>query len=167
MALIDDYARDPEQVLIDIVLDPVFRNFIDPSEIELVAVDLGDGTQTQAQALKRSAVTQVLQRMLAAAKQAQVDVRHWICSPDEFNFCRKLDTTLPGVMMRELHAFLRSRWTQATTTALGGFAAFSQLVTAVALGKFLAILAAVGFVNDAFVELCDCPGVRPKPAAPA
>jgi hypothetical protein len=158
MALIDDYARDPQRALIDIVQDPVFRNFIDPSEIELVAVDLGDGTQTQAQALKRSAVSQVLRRLFDTAKQAQVDLRQWICSPDEFNFCGKLNNSLPGVMMKELNDFLRNRWTQATTVSLGAFAAFSQLVAAVTLGKFLAVLAAVGFVNNAFVELCNCPG---------
>ncbi|HEY0879850.1 MAG TPA: hypothetical protein VGE10_15485 [Zeimonas sp.] len=157
MAAIDDYARDIQRALIDAAQDEVFRNFIDPTDIETVVVDLGDGTQMQAQALKRSSVREVLRRLIAAAMQAGVDLKQWICSPDEFNLCRKLANSFPGAVMRELHDFLRSRWTQATTVALGGLAAFAQIAAVLTAGKFLAILAAIGFVNKEFVELCDCP----------
>ena len=58
--------------------------------------------------------------------------------------------------MRELHDFLRRRWTQATTVALGAVAAFAQIAAVLTAGKFLAILAAIGFVNKEFLELCNC-----------
>jgi len=157
MAAIDDYARDIQRALIDAAQDEVFRNFIDPTDLETVVVDLGDGTQMQAQALKRSSVRQVLQRLIAAAMQAGVDLKHWICSPDEFDLCRKLANSFPGAVMRELHDFLRSKWTQATTVSLGAIVAFAQIAAALTVGKFLAILAAIGFVNKEFLELCGCP----------
>ncbi len=156
MAVIDDYARDIQSVLIDAAQDAVFRKFIGPTDLETVVVDLGDGTQTQAQALKRSSAREVLRRLIAAAMQAGVDLKQWICSPDEFDLCRKLAHSFPGAVMRELHDFLRRRWTQATTVALGAVAAFAQIAAVLTAGKFLAILAAIGFVNKEFLELCNC-----------
>lgn len=157
MAVIDDYARDIQRVLIDAAQDEVFRNFIEATDLEPVVIDLGDGTQAQAQALKRSSVREVLQRLMAAAMQAGVDLKQWICSADEFDLCRKLANSFPGAVMRELHDFLRRRWTQATTVALGAIAAFAQIAAVLTAGKFLAILAAIGFVNREFLELCNCP----------
>lgn len=156
MAVIDDYARDIQRVLIDAAQDEVFRNFIDATDLESVVIDLGDGTQAQAQALKRSSVREVLQRLMAAAARAGVDLKHWICSADEFDLCRKLANSFPGAVMRELHDFLRRRWTPATTVALGAVAAFAQIAAVLTAGKFLAILAAIGFVNKEFLELCNC-----------
>ena len=51
MASIDDYVRNPQQALIDAAADPGLKHFIEPSDLELVTVDLGDGTQAEVQAL--------------------------------------------------------------------------------------------------------------------
>lgn len=151
MPSIDDYARDPQKALIDAAAEPSLRRFIDPSDLELVTVDRGDGTQAQVQALARGAVRKVVDRIIAEGRKAGIDMKSWICSRDEFDLCSKLNTPV-GDRMRKLDAFLKSKWTQ------GGIAAASliTLFTLPAVGAALTIFGALGFVNNVFVELCEC-----------
>jgi hypothetical protein len=159
MALIDDYANDLQRALIDAVQEPVFRQFIDQTDIEVVTVDKGDGTQAQAQALRRSSVKEVLKRVLDAAKAKGVNIKELICSKDGFDLCGKLakmGKLAPEVMMKDLYRFLTNKWTRRADFAAQFITAFPHLALAAALGKFLFILAALGFVNREFIELCNC-----------
>ena len=92
--------------------EPSILQFIDTSEIELVIVDLGGGVQGQAQALKKSAVKDVVERIIQKAKVSGADLNHWICSKSEFDLCAKLNTP-PGDLMRQLHRFLNNKIVQA------------------------------------------------------
>jgi hypothetical protein len=160
MAQINDYVDNLQRALIDAAGNPTFRRFIEPDDIESVAVDRGDGTQGQEQALAGRSARKVIEKILAQAQAAGVDMKSWICSPNEFNLCAKLKGTSVGNAMRQLDAFLKNKWAQAGAAAGGLVAAFGAFASAAALGSFLAVLAAVGFVNNAFVDLCDCqPGV--------
>ena len=152
MASIDDYIRNPLQALIDAAADPGLRQFIEPSDLELVAVDLGDGRQVEVQALSRRAVRRVIERILAKGREAKVDIKAWICSSAEFDLCSKLDMPL-GQLMRELNEFLKNKWAQGGLNALGLAALFINP----AVGISLTIFGVLGFVNNVFVELCDCP----------
>lgn len=40
MASISDYAKNPDQALIDAAADPFMRQFMDDSDIEVVSVDV-------------------------------------------------------------------------------------------------------------------------------
>jgi hypothetical protein len=110
MPSISDYAADPNRALIDAAADPVFREFMEAGDYELIAVDRGDGTQMQVQALARRSIKKVIERILARAREKGVDIRNWICSPDKFDLCSKLDTPV-GELMRELNSFLKNEWT--------------------------------------------------------
>ena len=149
---IEDYQRNPERVLIDIATDPVFKQFIDSSDLELVAVDLGDGTQKQTQALKQGSVRQVIDRIVTRGLRVGVDIKDLICSPIEFDLCSKLDSPV-GEQMRFLNDFFNDKWAQGGVHAAGLIALF----TAPYLGTALTILSVLGWVNGVFVELCDCP----------
>ena len=152
MASIDDYARDSQKALIDVAAEPSLRRFIDASDLEWVTVDQGDGTQAQVQALARGAIRKVVNRIVAEGRKAGVDIKSWICSRDEFDLCSKLETPV-GDRMRQLDAFLKSKWTQGGLAATG----LITLFTLPALGVALTIFSALGFVNNVFVELCECP----------
>lgn len=149
-----DYERNLDRVLIDAAAEPALRRFIDASEYETITVDLGDGRQAQVQALKRSAVHDVVERIVSEAAQVGVDLKNWICSPEEgeFDLCSKLDTRV-GERMRQLNAFLNRKWLEGGLHAVG----LVTLFTAPALGTVLTIFSALGFVNGVFVELCECP----------
>jgi len=155
MSYLDPYIANIDQATIDVLEHPVFSSFIEESEVVVVTYDSGDGTQYQARALSKDAVGDVLSRLIEAARNAGVDLKDWICSPKNFDLCGKLDST-PGQLMRQLNDFLNNNWTQATTNTLGVIAAFSQLVNAVVLGKFLAILAALSFIGNEIINLCNC-----------
>src|SRR5438270_2135220 len=118
MSSIADYQRNPEKVLIDIATNPAFQQFIDPSDLESVVVDLGDGTQAQVQALRQGSVRKVIDRIVTKGRQAGIDIKHWICSPDEFDLCSKLDNPI-GELMRELNDFLNHKWVQGGVQAAG------------------------------------------------
>lgn len=161
MAAIDNYAQDPQRALIDAASNPVFKAVLDAEDYEVVPVDQGDGTQGQAQAVKATSVKKAVRRIIAAAREVGVDVRHWICSKDEFNLCSKLNTPI-GDLMRQLNAFLKSVFTEAVLHLLGLVATFVTIAGAAAAGTFLGIFSAVGFINKVFVELCACPvGAEP------
>lgn len=125
---------------------------MEPADLELITVDLRDGTQAQVQALARPAIGKVIKRIIAKGQKAGVDIKKWICSPDDFDLCSKLNTP-PGELMRELDAFLNNKAAQGGAVVLGLVAIFVNPV----LGASLAIFSALGFVNNVFVELCDCP----------
>lgn len=152
MASIDVYAKDPLQALIDAAAEPALRKFIEPSDLELVTVNLEDGTQAQVQALARGSVPKVVHRLLVEARRVGIDIKDWICSPSEFNLCSKLNTPV-GERMRQLNEFLKRKWTQGGVAAAGLVALF----TTPAVGAAIAIFSALGFVNNVFVELCECP----------
>ena len=109
MPSIDDYETDLKHVLIDAAADPFFREFMERDDLEFIAVDRGDGTQEQVQALSRRSVRRVLEKIIKRARQKGVDIKHWICSVTEFDLCGKLKDTLPGQLMRALHDFLRDK----------------------------------------------------------
>jgi hypothetical protein len=152
MATIDDYADQPEQALIDAVINPGIRQYITPDDIEVLTVTLTDGTQAQVQALSRKGVRAVMERILARAQALQVDLGHWVCSPDEFNWCAKLRTPV-GARMRQLDAFLQNKLVQGGVNAAG----LVTLFTLPAVGVALTIFGALGFINSIFVDLCHCP----------
>lgn len=156
MAHIDDYIANPDQALIDAVKDPIFKQFITPSDIDLVVVTQG-GVQSQAQALKKSSVGPVIQRALAASKAAGSDLLNLICSPKEFNLCYTLRGALPGVAMTMLNDFLANRIARWATAGVGIFTAFTAGTLAVVAGKFIAILVALGLVHHELLKLCNCP----------
>lgn len=151
MPSINDYARNPQQALIDAAASPEFREFIEPADLELVTVDLRDGTQAQVQALAGRSIGEVIKRIIAKGHKARVDLDDWICSPKEFDLCSKLDTP-PGELMRQLDKFLNKKAAQGGAAVLGLVAIFVNPV----LGGSLAIFSALGFINNYFVELCDC-----------
>jgi hypothetical protein len=152
MATIDDYAERPEQALIDAVTDPGIRQYITPEDIEVLTVTQTDGTQAQVQALSRKGAQAVVRRIIARAQALQVDLSHWICSPDEFNWCAKLRTPV-GARMRQLDAFLQNKFIQGGVNAAG----LVTLFTLPAVGAALTVFSALGFINGIFVELCHCP----------
>jgi hypothetical protein len=153
MPSVADYEKNLQQVLIDAAAEPSISQFIDPNDLELITVDNADGSQSQVQALSRGAVRRVVERILAQGRQVDIDIKHWICSPDEFNLCAKLDTPV-GKLMRDLDSFLKSKLTQGGLHATGLVMLFSPFP---AVGVALTIFGALGFVNNVFVELCDCP----------
>lgn len=157
MALIDKYIANKQRAFIDAINDPVFQNFIDPNDIETVSFDFGNGTQGQAQALKKTSVKAVIKRILDKARLVGVDLLHWICSPAEFDLCYKLIKSPSGVVIKELNDFLSSRFGQATTAALSVVAEFGSLVNVAAVGQFVAILVVLGIVQKEFAMLCRCP----------
>ena len=152
MTTINDYVTDPNRALIDAATDPMFSQFMEPDDFELISVDRGDGTQIQVQALSRRSIRRVIEKILRQTRDVGVDIKTWICSPDEFNLCSKLKTPL-GELMRDLHKFLESKWTQGGLVIVG----FITITATPAVSAFFAIFSAVGFINSAFVELCNCP----------
>ncbi|SFZ79054.1 hypothetical protein [Chitinimonas taiwanensis] len=152
MPSIADYIQEPQKALIDAATEPSLRRFIDSSDLELVTITLGDGTQAQVQALAHGSVRRVVERIISEGRRAGVNIQEWICSPSEFNLCTKLNTPV-GQRMRELDAFLNNKWTQGAINAAG----LITLFTLPAVGVCLTLLSAIGFVNNVFIELCECP----------
>ena len=157
MPTIDDYANNLELALVDAVTDPVFKAFIEPSDLQAVLVDRGDGTQAQVQALSKRSVRRAIEKIVMRAQTAGLDMKAWICSPDEFDLCSKLNTPV-GELMRKLNAFLKGKFAEGGAVTAACVVAFTAPPVAAMFTQFLAVFAAVGFVNKAFVELCDCPG---------
>jgi hypothetical protein len=149
MPSLADYESDLNRALIDAAANPVFTQFMQPDDFELIAVDIGGGIQAQAQALSIQSIRRVLDRMMQQARQKGVDIKEWICSPIEFDLCAKLKNTKPGQVIRALHDFLRNK-------KIEGTFAIIVFIPAPSLHPFLEIFCAVGFINNAFVELCDC-----------
>jgi hypothetical protein len=156
MATIFDYAADPQRALVDAATDPVFKQFIDSSDVEVVTVTQG-GVQSQAQALKKSSVSKVIRRILAASKAAGENLLDLICSPNEFNLCYQLKNSLPGVAMTMLNDFLISKIGRWVSAGVGIFAAFAVGSVAVVAGKFVAIFVAIGIAYEDLHKLCNCP----------
>jgi hypothetical protein len=158
MASFDDYIKNPEQALIDAATDPGLRQFIEPSDLGFVTVQLGDGTQAQVQALSRKAIRRVVERIIARGHELKVNIKTWICSPEEFDLCSKLDMPI-GQLMRMLNEFMKNKFVKGGVHA----AALGALFMNPAVTASLEIFNAIGFINDAFVELCDCPEKSRRP----
>ena len=152
MATISNYENNLQQALIDAATEPSLQQFIEPSDVETMLVDLGDGTQAEVQALSSAAVRKFIERILAKARQAGIDIKSWICSKAEFDLCQKLSETSVGEVMRQLDEFLRNKWAQGGIATTG----LITLFTLPALGAALAIFSAVGFLNNVFIDLCEC-----------
>lgn len=152
MTSITDYVKDPQKALIDAAADPSLRQYMEPSDIESVFIDYGDGLRAEAEALAGRSVRKFIDRITDKAAQAGVNLMEWICSSEEFNLCSKLDTAV-GELMCQLDDFLKNKIAQGGIAAAG----LITLFTAPALGAALTIFGALGFVNNAFVELCNCP----------
>jgi hypothetical protein len=148
---IDDYEMDLQRALIDAAAEPALRPYIDAADLETRTIDLGDGSQAQVQAIAADAVKRVIERLVTQARKAGADLKTWICSPDEFNLCARLGGRT-GDVMRQLHAFLNRKWAQGGLNA----AALAALFTLPGIGAALTIFSALGFINNVFVELCDC-----------
>lgn len=153
MPPIDDYESNPERVLIDAALNPDIRKFISEDEFATVTIDNADGTQSQVQALALGSVRVVVQRIIARGAEVEIDIQYWICSPDEFDLCRRLLNTPVGTVMRQLDTFLSNKWTQGGLHAAG----LALLFTIGPVGAALEVFNALGFVNHGFVKLCNCP----------
>lgn len=128
---------------------------MDPEDLQTMLIDVGDGTQTAVEALARGSVTKVLRRIATKFQQAGIDIKDWICNPNEFDLCEKLKTTLPGKLMEDFNAFFSNKWTERGLTA----AHAATVIPALALhafAPFLVTFAALGVINKGFVELCDC-----------
>ncbi|MCE0496925.1 MAG: hypothetical protein LV481_03145 [Methylacidiphilales bacterium] len=149
---INDYETDLDRARRDAAANPLFRDFLESGDFEMMVVDGGDGTQMQVQALAGRSVQRVLEKVSAWAREKGVDMKEAICSPNGFNLCSKLNMPV-GQRMRELDAFLKSMWTEGAL-AIAGVAAIAANP---AFGWFLAIFGALGFINKAFVGLCNCP----------
>jgi hypothetical protein len=158
MASFDDYIKNPEQALIDAAADPGLRQFIEPSDLELVAVDRGDGTQAEVQALSRKAIRRVVERIIARGRELKINIKDWICSPEEFDLCSKLDMPI-GQLMRMLNEAMKKKLVKGGLQA----AALAALFINAPVGATLEIFNAIGFINDVFVELCDCPKRTRRP----
>lgn len=152
MPWFEDYSNDLNRALIDAAKDPVFQQFMEPSDIDLVNVDLGNGIQAQAQALSRASIQRVIERILERARKAGADMKDWICSPKKFNLCDKLNLPL-GELMRQLHDFLDNEWVQSGLLIATVFGAPVG-------GHFLQILTGVGLGYGALAKLCAC---KPTP----
>ena len=150
MPPIEDYASNPQRVLIDAAADPSFKPYIEPGDLESITVDTGDGRQAQVQALRRSSVRRVIERILAKGRETGTDLKKWICSPDEFDLCSKLDTPV-GELLREVDAFLKNKAAQGGTVVLGLVAIFTNP----ALGA-----APFNFRRPRFCEQCFCRTLR-------
>jgi hypothetical protein len=153
MAKIDDYANDLNKALIDAANDPIFQSVMQQSDYSLINVTLSNGAQGQVRALKKSSVKDVLKRVFVKVKSAGDDLKNWICSPDEFDLCNKLDAGVTGVLMRDLDNFLKNKKVKAGMQ----IAKIATLPLGFSYAGFLTIVSAVGFVNNAILELCDCP----------
>ena len=149
MALIDDFAKDPNAARIAAATDPIFLKFIErDNDLESITIDLGDGRQAQVQAIKVPSIKPVLERIIASTRGTTADVERWICV--EFRLCDRLDTAV-GDLMRQLFAFLEQRW---VTVALNLFGLF----TGPQINAFIAIFSCLGLTHNALRELCKCDG---------
>ncbi len=156
-ATIDDYLRNPDRALIDALADPILRQFIDQGDIGLVAMDMGGGVQGQVQALSKAAVAKVARKVVARFKQAGADVKNWICDPNEFDLCKKLKTTKTGELMHAFNEFFENKWTERGITAAHAALFIPAFTSAHVLAPFLVTFSALGLLNGAFVDLCECP----------
>jgi hypothetical protein len=150
------YVSNPTQALIDAASDPVFREFVLADDVQLTTVDMGDGTQAQVQALSKGGAAKVVRRIVERLEKAGERVKDSICSPNHFNLCGKLKTTTPGQLMQDFNTFFSNKWTERGVTV----AHVCTLIPALALhplAPFLVTFSALGLLNGAFVELCDCP----------
>jgi hypothetical protein len=152
MPSIEDYERNPDQVLIDAASDPVFRSQMEPGDIEFIVVDRGDGTLAQVEALSRGSVHRVLERLMQRSKNKGADLKGWVCSKDKFDLCSKLDWP-PGKLMRALHAFTSNEWVDTGLVLADIFA----LAAAPPVGAFFTIFSGLCLVNRRIVVLCGCP----------
>ncbi|MDO9554883.1 hypothetical protein, partial [Rhodonellum sp.] len=144
--------ENPNLALIDAFQLESFREFMEESDIELVVVDRGDGTQAHIQALSLRSVNQVLRRIIKRCEESGVDLKKWICDKDEFDLCRKLDLPI-GERMRQLDEFFRYKRAQAAIIVVDVLLAILAPPT---FGLFLTLLAVLGWLNNYFLELCDC-----------
>jgi hypothetical protein len=156
MPSIADYVRNIDQVLIDVAADPVFSEFIEASDRELVGVDVGGGMQAQVRALSRGSVARVLKKVIKKLKGAGAKVDFWICDPSQFNLCEKLKTTPAGQLMEQLNTFFSNKWTEAGITS-AHVAVYIPALGLHPVAPFIAMFSALGFLNKFFVELCNCP----------
>ncbi len=151
MPSITDYENNINQALIDAVAEPSIREFMDESDVEIIAIDIGDGMQAQVEALTGDSVRKIIERIIGKSQKAGVDMKNWICSEDEFNLCSKLGTSV-GELMRNLDCFLKQKAAQGGLILVG----LATLFGAAAWGVALTIFGALGFVNNHFIELCGC-----------
>ena len=152
MHSLDYYTEHPDQVLIDAAADPVFRSVMDPTDVQLVTLDRGDGTQVQVEALSRGSIRKVFERVLRRCREKGVELKRWICSSEDFNLCAKLNTPV-GALMRQLHEFLERKWAERGVALAHIF----TIGAALPVEAFLGIVTALFLVNKELVELCDCP----------
>ena len=91
---------------------------MDTDDFEMIAIDQGDGTQKQVQALSGRSVKKVIGKIIARAREKGVDMKNWICSSAEkggFDLCSKLNTPI-GELMRQLDDYLKKRWADGALT---------------------------------------------------
>jgi hypothetical protein len=156
MASFDDYIKNPEQALIDAATDPGLSQFIEPSDLGSVTVQRDDGTQVQVQALSRKSIRRVVERIIARGRELKINIKDWICSPEEFDLCSKLDMPI-GQLMRLLNESMKNKLAQGGLHAVALGALFMNPAVGAPVAASLEIFNFIGFINDVFVELCNCP----------
>jgi hypothetical protein len=154
VATIEEYARSPDRALIDVLTEPGLAQYVEDADKELLTVTMPDGTQGQVQALSRRSVATFLRRIVEKAQARGVQLEAWMCSPNEFDLCRKLKLPV-GERMRQLDAFLGKKGTQGGLSAAGIVVLFAVPGGQVASAA-LHIFAALGCINNYFVTLCNC-----------
>jgi len=147
----DDYERNPDRALVDAAAHPFFRLEMEADDIEIISVDLGNGTLGQAEALKRSSIRKVVTKLLERLRTAGANVKEWICSPDYFDLCARLRDTPVGEVMRRLRDFLANKWAERGLVIGHVFGIPFEPV-----GIFFAILSALLVTNKEIFDLCEC-----------
>lgn len=153
MHQISEYIENPNLALMDAFQMESFRNFMEESDIEIMVVDRGDGTQEHVQALSMRSLNQVLRRIFVQCEESGINLKRWICSKDEFDLCAKFELPI-GKKMRQLDEFLKSKKTQ---ISLVGLDVVLFIFSAATLGFFLTLVAVLGLLNNYLIELCNCP----------
>ncbi|MDP2250683.1 MAG: hypothetical protein Q8M80_15250 [Hydrogenophaga sp.] len=156
MATIEEYLEDPLSARIDALSDPVLRHFIDLQDIETVSFSRG-GVQYQAQALKLASISTVFQKAVAALAQQGVNLRHLVCSPQEFNFCDALQHSPMAVVLKSLDAFLAKSILGLGVTGIGVAGVFSASAAVATVANFVTLLLALAHIRRALEKMCQCP----------
>lgn len=141
MATFDQYRNDVDLLRADLALSEVFRPFIEKSEIEIITITYPDGTAAQAQAVKVSAMQNVLNKFLAGFGAANRALWDAICSHKGFDWCNKRND---NDVIRKLYKFL---------TGPAG-KAFAIGLSAADLGILSGLL---GLTPEALDAYCKCP----------
>ncbi len=124
MSLYETYLTDHNRLFSDAVLDPYISGYIEPSDIQTVKKDLGDGMMAQEQMLVVASIEKITDRILSdlnkkieeTTKGAGKSLRRRVC--EDFKYCDRREGTL-AQKLKKLEEFLRDDLGQAVVVAIG------------------------------------------------